>query len=608
VTQERYIVRSENSVNRFEFSRGRNGLQSRKVTVKQFLDAKGEEQALAIAQAVGLSLITAKILVSRGITTTSSAKAYLAPSFRNDLPNPADLKNIDQAAKLLLQATKDRKSIVVFSDFDVDGLTAGAQLFVFLRQLGAQVRHYTPNRFDEGYGLSIEAVRGLAASGADLLVTVDCGISDHREIALAKKLGLTTLIIDHHLPHGLPDADVIVDPAQDGCSFRDYQLAAAGLVWMLLIVLRSKLRDDPAFAKLSIPEPKDFLDLAALGTICDMVPLTALNRLIAHRGIEAVLRTRRPGLTALRQVAGVYDNPRFGSGHVSFALGPRINAAGRLGDDKEAFELLTTEDSKRAKVLAKKIDQLNTQRRQEEERVKEACLEQLNRAPELVERSALALFGTEYHIGVIGIVAQRLVEQFHIPAAVMAPGQEFIDGKAVPVIKGSVRGIPGFHVADALESLKDCLIGCGGHAQAGGFSVSYEQLEAFREGFVARAEEVLTQEHLVPKLEADIEVALIDLDFKLADELSKLAPFGVGNPSPLLVCRDVLIDTVTSLSGGHLRLRVSDGRYMCGGVAWGFQGHPLLRKGMRVGLAFHPEINCYKGVSSVQLNIKEVWE
>ncbi len=601
-------AKSENLASTGEQSGETRGLHSRKVTVKHILDTKGEEQALEISQALGLSLITAKILVSRGITTSSSAKTYLSPSFRNDLPDPSNIKNIDQAAEILLQAAENGKVIVVFSDFDVDGLTSGAQLVLFLKKLGAKVQHYTPNRFDEGYGLSMAAVKGLASAGAEVLVTVDCGISDHEEILLAKKLGLKTLIIDHHLPHGLPDADVIVDPAQEGCPFRDYQLAAAGIVWMLLIVLRKKLRDCSSLSMDSVPEPKDYLDLAALGTICDMVPLRDLNRLIAYRGVEAISRSKRPGLVALRQIAGVYDNPRFGAGHVSFSLGPRINAAGRLGDAKEAFELLATEDSKRAKVLAKKIDQLNTKRRIAEESVREACFQQINQNPELAERPALALFGTEYHIGVIGIVAQRLVEHFYVPSAVMAPGQEIINGEIVPVIKGSVRGIPGFHVADMLDSIKDVLIACGGHAQAGGFSVSYDNLKQFQQRFVECAENVLTEENLTPVINADIEVELNKLDFKLADELSKLAPFGVSNPSPILICRDVLIDTVTSLSGGHLRFRVSDGGYVCGGVAWGFQGHPLMRKGLRVNIAFHPEINCYKGVSSVQLNVKEVWQ
>lgn len=566
----------------------------------------------ALSQATGISSIAARVLVSRGITTAEAAASFLAPNFRNQLPDPGNIKNMPAAVELILDFVESGEAITIYTDFDVDGVSAGSQLFLYLQCLGANVTSYTPSRFAEGYGLVCSAVERLAERGTKLLVTVDCGISSHRELELAKKLGMRSIVLDHHLPSGIPPADVVVDPAQDGCPFQEHKLAAAGLVWMLLIVLRKRakerFREQCDSGKLAPPDPKDFLDLAALGTICDMVPLIGLNRVIAYRGVEALRATQRPGLVALKQVAGVDNNPRFGSGHVAFGLGPRINAAGRLADATDVIQMLTTEDSVRAKSIAASIDRLNDQRRQVEESVKTACLSCLAAEPALLERPALALYGESYHIGVIGIVAQRMVEQYHRPAAVMAPGEMIGPGGAKrAVIKGSVRSVRGFHVADALYALRDLLVTHGGHAEAGGFSLEFEKREAFCAAFVEQAEKVLGAGPLARRLVADLEVDFSEVDFDLVNELSRFAPFGVGNPAPLLITHGVDVVSASSVGSNHLKARFMQGKYALVGIGWGLATHPLLRKGKRVSLAYQPELNTYQGVSSVQLNIREVW-
>lgn len=570
--------------------------------IKMRSDNVCADAARAVASALGISAVTARVLVCRGIATPEAARSFLYPSLREHLPDPRGIKNIEAAARRIVAAAAEGRQITVYTDFDVDGLSAGAQLFLFLQALGARVNHYTPNRFSEGYGISQEAIETLTKAGTELLVTVDCGVSNAREIALAKRRGMEVIVIDHHQVQELPPADIVVDPAQEGCSFAEHELCAAGLVWMLLIVLRQEAERREEFAATERPNPKDFLDLAALGTICDMVPLVGLNRLIAARGIEALRETNRPGLAALKHAAGVENKKRFGCSHVSFGLGPRINAAGRLDDPGQVFELLTTKSPSKAKTIAAKLNRLNQERKSIEETVRQHCLETIE-CEAMHDEPAFAMYGDDYHSGVIGIVAQRLVEQFHKPAAVMAPGEA-----GENVIKGSVRSIRGFHVAEVLAELGDILLKHGGHAQAGGFSLLPENLAEFRRRFAEAASRRLLPDDYVRSRTADAEVQIGDVIFDVVSELASLQPFGIGNPAPLLIARELRVDSVQSLGNGHLRLRLTDGSAFIGAVAWRFRGHPLLTRGKKISIAFVAEINSYKGMSSVQLNIREVWQ
>jgi single-stranded-DNA-specific exonuclease len=588
-----------------------NSQRKKRISAKvNFKTSELDEQIVKeIASNLEIPYIVSKLLTLRGVGSATEAKNFLTPSFRESLPDPSQIKNIVEAAKKILVHVKKRSKITIFSDFDVDGISSGAQLKLFLEALGGDVHHYTPNRFKEGYGLSKSAIQELAETGTTLLITVDCGISNHSEITLAKQLGLETIIIDHHEPHNLPEADIIVDPAQTGCPFQHEKLAAAGLVWMLLIVLRrvnNELPQDEQCA--TSPDPKDYLDLASLGTICDMVPLTKVNRLIAYRGIEALKNTERPGILALKNVSGVGSNAKFSTSNVSFGLGPRINAAGRIGDAKDAFELLTTNDSRRAKTLAEKIDKLNSHRRAIEEELKQICLEKIATSSHYELKGGIALFDERFHLGVIGIVAQRVVEEFYKPAAIMGSAEGVVNGRKIPLIKGSVRSISGFHVAESLAQLGDLLIGHGGHREAGGFSLVPDKLERFVEAFETLATEMLPAEKRFRSIHADIQLRFADLDFQLVSELQKLAPHGIGNPSPIFVTHNVQVDAVQPLSSSHLKLKLSDGNTQLVAVAWGFEGNQYLKKGTMVAIAYTPEINHYQGVSSIQLNLKEVWE
>jgi single-stranded-DNA-specific exonuclease len=596
-----------NSKSVSDFKMGKTGARLR---FRAETSEEAKANARTLTSALGLHKVVAEILANRGVADAESAKDFLCPTLRDHLPDPKQILNIVPAADMILAAVRDQKQITVYTDFDVDGVSSGSQLFLYLKKLGAKVTTYVPNRFVEGYGLADIAVEQLHKGGTELVVTLDCGISNVSQIEKLKSYGIQCVVVDHHEPgKELPPADVVVDPAQEGCPFQEHKLAAAGLVWMLLIVLRDRAREILPDVQIdSLAHPKEYLDLAALGTICDMVPLSGLNRLIAHRGIDALRESPRLGIIALKDVARIVSNKRFSSGHVSFGIGPRINAAGRLGDASQVMSLLTTEDSIEAKQLADAIDRLNQQRKGIEGEVRDSCRAQLRDQPALLERRGIALFGKDFHIGVIGIAAQRLVEEFHRPSAVMAPGTMVRNGKVEQVIKGSVRAVRGFHVSEVLEELSDFLLVHGGHAQAGGFSLLSENLEAFQEGFAAAADSRLSDEMLAPEVSVDAEIRLTDVDFELTEQLAKLAPFGVGNPSPVLLTRRVKIESCTQLKGEHVRLKVSQGDCVRAAVAWNMFSHPLLRKGREVDIAYQVELNIYQGISSVQLTIKELWD
>ncbi len=561
-------------------------------------DEDFQERAKSLADCLSVDPYFAMILISRGIVDEKQARAFLAPTLKNDLPDPSNIKGIQRAAEIVAEAVLEKKNITVFTDFDVDGLSSGAQLVLFLKQCGARVSSYTPNRFTEGYGLSADAVRKIAECGASLLVTVDCGISNKAEITLAKELGMKSVILDHHLPHEMPEADAVVDPAQEGCPFNPYGLAAAGLVFMFLIVLRRAFIEK---GLTKVPNPKDFLDLAALGTICDMVPLQGPNRLIALRGLEALERTTRPGLQSLKDVCGVKPGKSFSSGHVGFMLGPRINAAGRVGEGKDVMELFTTPDSKKAKKLAKSMDKLNQKRQFLEREGLRVSLELLE---DVESRSSIAVYHESFHLGVIGIIAQRLVEKHHKPTAVMGPSA--LDSED-PIIKGSVRSISAFHVADNLEKLEHLLLNFGGHAAAGGFSLKLSKLEEFGAAWEKLANSCLTEDDLAPKQKVDLEISLEHINFEFVSNLKSLEPFGVGNPSPVFYSDQLEVESVKQIGENHLKLLLSQQKKKIQAVAWKLAGHPLLVKGKTIRAAYSPEINNYGGVSTVQLNIKEVW-
>lgn len=581
-----------------------------KLISTQIMEDSDAHQSKIISKELGLHPITAELLFLRGITTSDQAKSFLNPTLRQDLPNPRLLKNSELAVERIVQAIRNKEYITIFTDFDVDGMTSGAQLYLILSKAGAKLRYYVPDREKEGYGLSEYAVNKLHKEKTQLLITLDCGISNVKEIELAKSLGLSTIVVDHHeLGEKLPPADIIINPHQEGCRFKEEKLATAGIIWLLGIILLKELennKEELSVDLTNLPTSKSLLDLAAIGTVCDMVPLKGVNRLIAHKGIESIRSIRRAGIEALIDIAGLPLGKRFSCSHIAFGIGPRLNASGRINTADLGFSLLTSESIGESKKMAKTINNLNQERKALETHAKEVCFSEIE---ELLDTSdeepfGYAIFDPSFHVGIIGIAAQRVVEKFYKPTAVMTLVES--DGKRL--IKGSVRSVRGFHVADALKSLTHLLINHGGHAEAGGFSLLEENLEELVREFPLTAKTIFEGKAPQKVIKVDRDIKFSDITIQLVQELQLLAPFGIGNPSPVFHTKNVEIQSVQMIGDSHIKLELKDSSAMRMAIGWRMRGNTALFRGNFIDLVYSLELNTYKGVTSVQLIAKEILE
>ncbi len=556
-----------------------------------------------ISAGLKLSPIVSKILVAREIDSIEEAKSFLNPTLRNDLPDPLSLKNAEKAAELIVKSIEAGDYITIFSDFDVDGISSASQLWILLKEAGAKLRYYVPNRMTEGYGLSSTAINKLHAEKTNLLITLDCGITNVKEVTLAKELGLKVIIVDHHeIGEKNPPADLIVNPMQKDCGFYGQKLCTAGIVWLLGILLIRKIKEQNPTLPNKFPSSKDLLDLAAIGTICDMVPLRGVNRLIASRGIDAIRQSPRIGIQAIQEVAQIPQGARFTCSSIAFGIGPRLNAAGRLEDANIGMSLLISDSPGDAKDIANKINSLNNQRKTHEEHAKSICADLAAELEEFLEEppSAYTLYDESFHVGVIGIAAQRMVEQFSRPIAVLGKSDDS------NVAKGSVRSIGGFHVSETLNALSHLLIKHGGHKEAGGFSILEEHIPTFKKEFNELAKTFFNSEEPKIQLKIDQEIAFKEINIKLVKELEQLAPFGVGNPSPLFYTSNVEIAHIQIIGTNHVKMELIHDGVTRNALGWRMLGHPLLEQGNFINLAYSLEINTYKGISSVQLILKEI--
>jgi len=554
-------------------------------------------EAKRIKEAHRVSEVTARILAARGFTSDENLKTYLEPTLKEGLPPPQKLLNLEAAAKLVAKVAKSGKPIAICCDFDVDGLSGGAQVCHFLRAVGIGVRVFVPDRFADGYGLNEKMVREIAAGGFGLMITIDYGTTNAKELSLARELGVPSIVIDHHhVGDHRPSCDLFVNPQQESCGFADGVLCAAGLAWYFVVALRSALAAD--FPEARNIDPRRYLDLACLGTICDMVPLKGPNRVIAKRGLEMLSSTTRLGLIALKTVIGAkrevscYD--------VSFGIGPRLNAAGRMVHGEMVIDLLTTADKAFAEELAGKLNRLNAERQETEAAVKEQAIRSIESRYQASGLPAgLVVWDDTFHTGVIGIVAQRLVENFYRPSVVMG-----LDEKGI--YKGSVRGIKGFSVVEALGAVGSHLLKFGGHDGAGGFSVEASKLEKFAEAFVEECGRRLQSIETSPFAEADTEVELKEISLDLVEELKRLAPFGMGNPNPQMLIKGLKVMDLRQLKGTHLKATLSDGSRFLAGMLWRQTSHPALEKGALVNVAIRADYNTFNGVTELQGNLQAI--
>ena len=554
------------------------------------LRAQDSHVAKQIEEQFKLSPVAARVLAARGHKPDERLRHYISPTLKEGLPEPAKLKGLKEACAIFQKVAEEQGSVGICCDFDVDGLSGGAQLAHFLNSIGIPAKVSVPDRFEDGYGLNEQMVKDIAESGHSLLVTIDYGTTNTKELTLAKKLGLKTIVVDHHhVGDHKPACDVFINPNQAGCGFADKILCASGLTWYLIMGLRQKL---PAAKEVDV---RNYLDLACLGTICDMVPLIGANRVIAKRGLETLAKSTRPGIAALRNVIGIKDS--VSCFDVSFGMGPRLNAAGRMVHGDVVIELLTTADNVVAQRIAKQLNSLNLQRQETEQTVKSMAMEEIQERGSIP--AALVVWDESFHTGVIGIVAQRLVESFYRPAVVMGADK---DG----IFKGSVRGVKGFSVVEALAAVGEHLIKYGGHDGAGGLSVAEANLEAFAAAFVRECESRLEHLSKHPIAEADTEATIEEISLDLIQELKSFAPFGVGNPGALLLLRNITITDCRVLKDTHLKVIMSDGKRLLTGMLWRQPEHPAIGVGKKVNVVCRPDVNTFQGVTTLQATIEAV--
>ena len=553
-------------------------------------DRQFEQQ---MAQAVGIHPLMAAVLHNRGLTTEPAIRDFLQPSL-DRLHDPSSLPDIDPAVARLVRAVDNREHVLVHGDYDVDGITACALMTRFLSTVGVQVSYYIPHRIKDQYGLSPQAVRQATEKGIKLIVAVDCGVTAHEAIAAARSGGADVIVIDHHEPGPqLPEGALIIDPKRSDSQYPESELAAVGLCFKVASAACQAL--DVSQTSLQ----RAFLDLVALGTVADMVPLRGENRLMAAAGLKLLPQTRKVGLAALLNICGL--DSQITARDVSYRIAPRLNAVGRLADANEAVDLLLTDDQVEADRLVNYLDSLNRERRAEQERVYQEAQEMIDESEELQQAPALVLDSEGWHIGVVGIVASHLLERYRRPAMVLVH-----EGDQA---RGSARSVEGFDIAEALQSCSDLLVKHGGHAAAAGLAIQRENLPAFRQRMNDLVVEALGPDGWQERLRADAVVDLAEIDGSLLEDLQALEPCGQDNPQPRFVSRDVEVSSCRRVGAQerHLKLQVNSekGYWDCIGFGLAKAGG-WIQPGQRIDICFTPEFNEYMGARELQLRLESV--
>ena len=549
--------------------------------------------AAALSASSGISPAVARILASRGIDSAESAGRFVNPALA-EFHDPFLLAGMERAVARLVDAIHRGETVCVYGDYDVDGITAVSLLISFFRELAIPCFYHIPLRLEDGYGLSADGLRTVAAQGAQVVVTVDCGVSASAEAEVASALGLDLIITDHHTPpETLPVAYAVINPLRKDSLFPCRFLAGVGVAFNLMIALRSRLREEGYFAERSEPDLRTYLDLVALGTIADIVPLLDENRTLVRYGLKVLETSRRPGIQALKAVAGVTGEVTCGA--VGFRLAPRLNAAGRLEDAALGVELLLSDDPAEASRIAAELDASNAERQNIEREILQDALKMISKPGAMQGRRSIVLASAEWHPGVIGIVASRIVDLFHRPTVLIA----LQDGSG----RGSGRSIPGFHLYQALQSCSNLLLKFGGHRQAAGLAIDEATLQAFVERFDEVAAGELTEEDLTPELLLDGELTPGDISIGLVDEIASLQPFGMGNPEPIFLLQGANVVETRTLKGEHLKMRISAGGKLQDAIAFGMAGRQIPD---RIDLAVSLQINEWNGRKTLQLRIKDM--
>lgn len=549
-------------------------------------------RAHAIAESQRVHPAVARILAARGWAPDAALGDFLSPLLRQ-LQNPFALTQMDLAVERSLRAVRSGEKICVYGDYDVDGVSSTALLAGALRFLGADPMIVIPHRFNDGYGMNAARVQEIARAGCTLIITVDTGVTAIEPVRVAKSLGVDVVITDHHLAaEELPDSVALVNPNRPDSSYPHAPLCGVGVAFKFShALLKGSGRSDAECKSFLM----DQLDLVALGTVADVVPLTGENRVFVRHGMEAIARSRRPGLRALLNVAGFADRP-ITPHAIGFGLGPRLNAAGRTNDATLALKLLLTADPREAEFIARQLDELNRERQDIEKSILEASLEEVAAPGAAAMPHFLVVGGAGWHLGVVGIVASRLTELFDVPAIVLGIEED--------LAKGSARSVRGFDIHDALSACSSHLVTWGGHAGAAGLKLRVSQLPAFRQAINDHAEGVMARADRSVRLTVDAEVDASDITWAFYGDLQRLQPFGEGNPQPNLLMRGVRSVVAPRIVGkNHLKLRLRAGQREFEAIGFGKAELRELFESSEVDIVFRAVENNFNGASRLELEL-----
>ena len=541
-----------------------------------------------ICEKYNLNKVIGKIIVNRHVVNDEDVRIFITPT-RDDFHDPFLFKGMDIAVERIIKAINNKEKILIYGDYDVDGITSTTVLKKYLIDRGIPVDTYIPNRLHEGYGLNKNAIDTIKERNIDLIITVDCGISAIEEVDYAVSLGMDVIVTDHHeVGEKLPNALAVIDAKRKDNTYLFRSLAGVGVVFKLIQALSIKLEIKPE-------EYLKYLDLVCVGTISDIVPLEGENRTIAKLGLMLIKVTRNLGLRELIKSSGYKE---IDSNTISFGVAPRINACGRMGHEEEALKLFLAEDLESATKITKELNEYNTLRQSTEKAIYEEAVQEIDRN-HLDEKNSIVLGGKGWHHGVIGIVSSKVTDKYYKPSILLS----FEDD----IAKGSGRSVPGFDLYEGLTKCEDLLEKYGGHSMAVGLTLKKENLEKFKERFEQIAKEKNIKE-LVPIIYIDDELKLKDINMELVKSLSVLEPFGEANKVPLFLIRNLKIDSIRALSEGrHLKLTLRDENFVINAIGFelGFLAEEY-RIGDRIDVVGTLEINSFNGFSSIQINMKDI--
>lgn len=549
-----------------------------------------------LAEQLGINKIVALLLIKRNICTAEEANKFFHPNLAN-LHDPFLMPDMDKAVARLNKAIGNKERIMIYGDYDVDGTTAVALVFKYLRPYSSGLEYYIPDRYDEGYGISFKGIDYAAEIGVSLIISLDCGIKAIEKIEYAKTKGIDFIICDHHMPDKvLPDAVAVLDPKREDSNYPYDHLSGCGVGFKFM----------QAFAKSNSLEPMDLeslLDLVAVSIASDIVPITGENRILAYYGLKQLNSNPSTGLEGIINICEL-GGKDITISDIVFKIGPRINASGRMMNGKEAVELLLSKTEDVAREKSRSIDQYNKERRELDKKITDEANEIINNFHDIEDRKAIIVFNPEWHKGVIGIVASRLTEKYYRPAVVLT--------QATGLITGSARSVTGFDIYKAIENCRDLLENFGGHTYAAGLSLKEENLEAFKQRFEELASENIEPEQMIPQIDIDTELDLSDISKNFVEDLKKMSPFGPDNQKPIFCTRNVRDFGTSKLVGReleHIKLEIIDeeANIPVHGIAFGMHRHSKhIKSNKPFDICYTVEENTYNGNTTIQLMIKDI--